>query len=122
MPLNSRIYAGQLRQQIKIVDLTNSQDSFGGVAIDSATPFATVWAKVDPLSGRELYAAQQKVSEVTHRITIRWMPGITAKQNVWFGDRQFQIQAVENPEELNKILYLLCVERDRSAREQGGSV
>jgi SPP1 family predicted phage head-tail adaptor len=122
MPLNSRISAGQLRHQIKIVDLTNSQDSFGGVAIDSATPFATVWAAVESLSGRDLYTAQQKNSQVTHRITMRWMDGVFARQNVWYGDRQFQIEYVENVKELNKILYLFCVERDDSAREQGGSV
>jgi SPP1 family predicted phage head-tail adaptor len=122
MPLNVRIYAGQLRHQIKIVDLTNSQDSFGGVAIDSATPFATVWAAVESLSGRELYAAQQKSSQVTHRITMRWMDGVFARQNVWYGDRQFQIEYVENVKELNKILYLFCIERDDSVREQGGSV
>jgi SPP1 family predicted phage head-tail adaptor len=122
MKLKSRISAGDLRQQIKIVDLTNVQDSFGGVAIDSATPFATVWAAVEPLSGRELYTAQQKVSEVTHRITIRWMEGVKARQNVWFNDRQFQIEAVENPEERNIVLYLLCIELDDSAREQGGGV
>lgn len=122
MKLKSRIKAGDLVHQIKIVDLTLQQDSFGGVAIDSATPFATVWAAVESLSGRELYTAQQKVSEVTHRITIRWMEGITAKQNVWFDDRQFQIEAIENPDERNIVLYLLCIERNDSAREQGGGI
>jgi SPP1 family predicted phage head-tail adaptor len=121
MPLPSRIHAGRLRHEIKIVDLVNTQDSFGGNAIDNETPFATVWAEVLDLSGRELEAAQQKVSQVTHRIMMRWIPGVRAKQNVWFDDRQFQIEDVQDPDERRKILYLLCIERDGSAREQGGS-
>jgi SPP1 family predicted phage head-tail adaptor len=120
--LSSRIHAGRLRHQIQIVDLVLSQDSFGGSAIDNATPFATVWAEVLDLSGRELEAAQQKVSEVTHRITLRYIPGVKAKQNVWFDDRQFQIEDVQDPDQRKKILYLLCIERDSSSREQGGSV
>lgn len=122
MPLSSRIHAGQLQHQIKIVDLALTQDSFGGTQIDDGVPFATVWAKIEALSGRELEAAQQKVSEVTHRITLRFLPGVRAKQNVWFRDRQFQIEDVEDPLEQQKILFLLCIERDNSAREEGGSV
>lgn len=109
---------------MKIVDPTLIQDSFGGTQIDQATPFAVVWASVEALSGREPYAAQQKVSEVTHRVRIRWMRGVKAKQNIWLadpdGDRQFQIQAVENPDETRHYLDLLCIERDNSAREEGG--
>jgi SPP1 family predicted phage head-tail adaptor len=121
MPLSSRIHAGRLRHQIKIVDLVLAQDTFGGTQIDSGAVFAVVWAEVLALSGRELEAAQQKVSEVTHRITLRYLPGIVAQQNVWFDDRQFQIEDVEDPDERRKILFLLCIERDNSAREEGGS-
>ena len=76
-------------------------------------------AKIETLSGRELYAAQQKVSQVTHRITIRWQQGILAKMNVgWFDerDRFFQIEAVENPDGVHHRLDLLCIERDDSQR------
>lgn len=98
-----------------------AQDTAGGWQIDKNNLFATVWAKVEALTGRELEAAQQKVSEVTHRITIRWLAGVKSNMNVWFDNRQFQIQDVENPDERHKLLMLLCIERDDSAQEQGGS-
>lgn len=120
MPASVRIKAGELRQIIQIVQPTLAQDSFGGWQIDADNLYSEVWAKVEALNGRELYAAQQKISEVTHRITIRWMPGVKAKQNVWFDSREFQIEAVENPDEIQHLLYLLCIERDDSAREAAG--
>ena len=121
MPSATRIEAGKLRHRIQLVQPTLVQDASGGIEEDQASIFATVWASIEALAGRELYAAQQKVSDVTHKITIRYMTGITAKLNVRFGNREFQIQAVENPDERTKVLNLLCLERDSSAREQGGS-
>ncbi|HZP33965.1 MAG TPA: phage head closure protein [Candidatus Acidoferrales bacterium] len=111
--------AGKLRHLISILQVAPAQDSFGGVSTDQATEtiYARVWANVETLTGRELYAAQQKVSQVTHRITMRYMPGIVARMNIGFGTRLFQIQAVENPDERPHVLILLCIERDNSALE-----
>jgi len=118
---STRIRAGELRHRIQLVKPTLLQDASGGFEEDQANVVATVYAKIEALSGRELYAAQQKVSEVSHQITIRYMPGIDATLNIRFGGREFQIQYVENPDERTKMLILLCIERDSSAREQGGS-
>lgn len=115
--MKTRLKSGLMRQQISIVARNLTQDSFGGTKIDDATKFATVWASVEALTGRELYAAQQKVSEVTHKITIRYLDGVKASMNVWLGTRQFQIQAIENPDEQTKMLILLCIERDDSINE-----
>jgi SPP1 family predicted phage head-tail adaptor len=121
MSSKTRIRAGDLRHRIQLVQPTLVQDKSGGVEEDQATIFATVWAQIEALTGRELYAAQQRVSQVSHQITLRYMPGITATLNVRFNNREFQILSVENPDERTKMLILLCLERDSSAREQGGS-
>jgi SPP1 family predicted phage head-tail adaptor len=120
MPSTS-IRAGELRHRIQIVKPSLAQDTAGGWQIDKNNLFATVWASVEALTGRELYSAQQKVSEVTHKITIRWLAGVKSKMNIWFDNRQFQIENVQNPDERHKKLELLCIERDDSAQEQGGS-
>jgi SPP1 family predicted phage head-tail adaptor len=117
------IAAGELRHVIAIMQPTLAQDANGNISPSAQALVANARAKVEALTGRELYQAQQRVSEVTHRITIRWQAGIKAKQNVWFDSRQFQIEAVENPDEVHHLLSLLCIERDDSAREfPGGSV
>jgi SPP1 family predicted phage head-tail adaptor len=119
MPFSTAIRAGRLRHRIQIVKPKLTQDATGGTVIDDDSLVASVWAAIEPLTGRELYAAQQMVSEVTHKITIRWMDGIKSNMNVRFGGREFQIQSIQNPDERHKVLILLSIERDDSARESG---
>jgi len=79
------------------------------------TPFATgVWASIIALQGRERDLAQAIVSEVTHRITIPYMAGVTTDLQVSFDSRMFDVQAVQDPDERQTELRLLCVERDGS--------
>lgn len=109
------------RWRVKIVQPNLTLDSAGGWNPDDATVFAEVWAAVEALSattfGRTVFAAQQESSEVTHRVTIRYLPGVKASMNIWFRDRQFKIQAIVDPDEQQKVLYLLCLERNDSAVE-----
>jgi SPP1 family predicted phage head-tail adaptor len=117
---STTIAAGELRHRISILRMNVTQDSFGGWQIGDDSIFsADVPAKIETLTGRELYAAQQKVSEVTHKITIRWQPGILAKMNVLWsdeGNRFFQIEDRQDPDGRRIRLELLCIERDDSAR------
>ena len=43
--------------------------------------------------------------------------GVVAKQQVWFQQRQFQIEAVLNPDERNKALVLMCIEVNDSLQQ-----
>jgi SPP1 family predicted phage head-tail adaptor len=120
-----RINAGSLRHQIQIVVPSKVQGKAGGLVSAGATVLATVWASVEALSARELYAAQQMIAQVTHKVTIRYMEGIKAKMHVWFTGpegtaRQFEIEAVSNPDERPHMLVLLCLERNDAAYEQPG--
>jgi head-tail adaptor len=111
--------AGKLRHRVNIMALSLARDSFGGYQINQSTVFAShVPASIETLSGRELLSAQTKVSQVTHRIRLRWMPGIVPQQNIQWPtsggaeyDQFFQIQAVENPDGIRHMLMLLCIER-----------
>ena len=123
----ARIIAGRLRQRIDILKPNLVQGTSGGWRVGDTSIFNTVWASIEPLTGRELQSAQQIVSEVTHKITIRFLPGIRAKMAVSFkgpgGElREFQIMDIENPNETSKMLVLLCMERDESARESPSAV
>lgn len=119
MPARTRIKAGELRHRITILKPNLNIDSAGGWSVNDDSIFADrVPAKVATLSGRELEAAQQRVSQVTHRITIRWQRDIKAKMNVGWNDeypRFFQIESVENPDGMRHRLDLLCIERNDSA-------
>ncbi len=126
MSRQTMVQAGKLRHVVQILNLATQQDAFGGPVTADAKVFATLRGSVEALAGKELYTAQQMVAEVTHKVTVRWYPGIKAKMDVWFSTgspvvtRQFQIMAVLNPDELNKLLILMCIERDDSAFEVPG--
>lgn len=68
------------------------------------------WCSIDPLTGRELLAAQQEKSEISHEVEMRFRPGITAAMRIVFKNRIFDIHAVTNPRERNERLKLLCGE------------
>jgi len=121
MPPNTTLQAGKLRHSVQLVSPDAEQDTAGGWTIDQTSVFATVWASVEALSGRELYAAQQQVSEVTHKITIRWLTGVLSSMFVIFDGHFYQIMAVLNPDGRHKLLVLLCKERDLSALEGGAT-
>lgn len=101
---------GKLRHRINILAPSKTHDAAGQPGDPIA--FSTAWAQITALLGRELAQAQQVVSEVTHRITIRYRKNITAEMFVQYQARVFQIQAVLNPDEQTKLLQLLCVERN----------
>lgn len=123
MPLSpTALQAGKLRHRIQIVNLTLAQDSSGGFSETNATVFATLWASVESDAGRlrEIYGGQQRVGENYFKVTFRWIDGVNNAQNVWWDGHTFQILQVENPDGRQKLLKLLCVERDESARTPGG--
>jgi SPP1 family predicted phage head-tail adaptor len=104
--------AGRLRHRVTVQRATDSIDQYGDQT-PTWTSLGTVWASVEPLSGREYFAAAQMQSEVSTRIVIRPISGVTLtpKDRVKFGSRYFDIQSVINRDERNRELQLLCVER-----------
>src|SRR5215469_14394163 len=112
-----RIQAGSLRQRVQLVQPGTSADSFGGVSPSGGTVLADTWASIEAISGRDVLAAGSFTSIGSHVITIRWMPGVLAKQVVKFGTRTFQIEAVLNPNEQTKMLKLICVETNDSQQQ-----
>jgi SPP1 family predicted phage head-tail adaptor len=73
-----------LRHRVTIQDPIEGQDADSGAVLIIAwdDTFSDVPADVDALSGREYLAAAQIQSEETHVITLRWRPGLHAKQRI----------------------------------------
>lgn len=76
---------------------------------------ATVWAAVDPLRGKEFFAAQQVNSEVSHQVTIRYRTGVTPKKRLLWDGRVLEITAVLPSKERRRYLHLMCVDRGVTA-------
>lgn len=101
--------AGKLRHRITIQQRSSTQDSYGQPLV-AWTDVATVWCAIDPLSGRELLAAEAVQSEITHKVVMRYRSGINAKMRVLYGSRIFDIQNVLDENERHRTLTLLCLE------------
>lgn len=101
---------GELRHRITLQKLTNSQDSFGQQIEDNWMDIITVWASIEPLVGKQYFAAEQVQSEISHKIKIRYLPGITPDMRIKYSTRIFQIVSPLNYKELNIELQLMCKE------------
>ncbi|MCK9326407.1 MAG: phage head closure protein [Bacteroidales bacterium] len=104
-----KIDPGELRHRVAIQRKTVVRDTFGGETV-SWTDVATAWMSLKPLSGRELYAAQQAHAETTHKAIMRYVAGITPNDRLKYGERIFDITSVLNHEE--KSVYLIIEARE----------
>lgn len=101
--------AGELRHPIVIQTRATTVDSYGGQET-TWTNFASLFAAVEPLSGRELLNAQSFRSGVTTRIRSRYVPDVNAAMRVVYGSRVFEIAAVLNVNERGREMHLICSE------------
>ena len=91
------------------------QKSIGGAVVSTLDGewedvFST-WASVKPIIGREYYAAETINSNLTHKITIRYRPGINSKMRIKFKERLFNIVGPPiNVDEGNKELVIMASE------------
>ena len=99
--------AGQLDQRVAIERVTYTQDEMGGV-IYTWVPLATVWAAVEPLNGREFFAASTTLSETTTRVRIRYRPDLTVIDRINHNGTLYDITAIINPKSGDRELVLMC--------------
>jgi SPP1 family predicted phage head-tail adaptor len=103
--------AGKRRQHITIQQITTSTDSYGE-AVPSPSTFATAYASVRQLTGREIFYAEQVQALATHEVNLRYVAGVTEKMQVAIeGGPALAIVSVNNVEFRNRELILLCVEK-----------
>jgi SPP1 family predicted phage head-tail adaptor len=81
-----------------------------GETIDAWTEVGGAWAKIENQAGRELYLSRQVQPDATAIIKIPYYHGLTTKHRIKYGDRIFDIQAVNNVEERNREHWLTCRE------------
>ena len=101
--------AGQLRHRIELQSSDGSKNTFGEKE-KIWTTYATVWASIEPLRGRELLWAQQISAELTHHIEIRYNSNVNAKHRARMGVRIFDFNTVKNVDEKDEMLEIFCKE------------
>jgi SPP1 family predicted phage head-tail adaptor len=87
--------AGKLRHRVDIERKHQDQDPTTGEMITAWVPFAqSIPAAVEPLSAREFIQSAAVQSEITTRITVRWLPGVQPDMRVVHGDNRYNIRGV----------------------------
>lgn len=79
--------------------------------LDTWEDVVTMWAAIEPLRGREYFAAMSEHAEVTTRIRIRYRDGIDRTMRVKYGNTVFEILHIIHPEFAKRELQLMCKER-----------
>lgn len=100
---------GLLDTRVTVQTQSLSQNSFGESVI-TWVDFADVWASVEQLSGRDLWALAQIHSPVTTRVMIRPLSGLLSSMRIVFGSRTLTIESVVISRKRQDYLELMCSE------------
>lgn len=105
--------AGKMRQRVTVRNLIETQSTITGELVQTwSTVLDGVWASVEPLQGREYFAASQFQSKVNTKVIMRYSTvNITPKMVVANGTHIYNIESVINPELGNREIQLMCFER-----------
>ncbi|QGP56803.1 putative phage head-tail adaptor (plasmid) [Piscirickettsia salmonis] len=101
--------AGLSRHRVTLQNNLIGANNYGE-ALDYWQDITTVWARVSPSAGRELFSAQQFYHEISQTVTLRYRPDVTPSLRLVFDSRYFEILSVINPDERNRELILACKE------------
>lgn len=101
--------AGKLRHRVIIQKATETRDAHGGITRTWAD-VSTVWASVEPLSGREFLDASQTEADISHRVRIRHYDDLTPSHRIVHGGRHLNIETIMNRDERDIELELMCKE------------
>jgi len=99
--------AGRLRHALSIYSVTKA------VGVSGAETLTLVldWpCEIMPMSGKEYQALGGTSNDMTHKITGRYVHGITPAHIGIFKGRRFRFKAVMNIEERNQELQIVAVE------------
>lgn len=103
----------KLDKRITIQRPVKTADAMGGFT-ETWTDVIEVWAAIWPQSAKSLMAEKiqdnQSVSEITHRIRIRYRRGVHASFRINYKHRYFNIMVIVNPDEDSEWLDILCKE------------
>lgn len=108
------ISAGMLTRRIKIQRPSTIKDSVGAPC-RSWLDVATVWADIQPLSGKEAVIANRISAELSHQIIVRYQslfdnPQQVAQMRVLYKARIFNIHSALNEDEMRTQIILLASE------------
>lgn len=101
--------AGRLNKRVTIQTKSVTRAANGEEIVAWVT-HATVWCCVEPIRGREFFAAAQMQGAVDYRVTLRYLPTVTRAMRVLWGNIVMDITAEPiNVRAENRWTELMCI-------------
>ena len=100
---------GRLRERVTVQQATETRNALGETVQSWAT-FAERWASVDGLSSREVLLQGQQRTEVSHRVRMRYVDGMTGTMRILWRGRVLEITSLLEHNTRSEH-ELLCTER-----------
>ncbi|MEC9346064.1 MAG: phage head closure protein [Pseudomonadota bacterium] len=107
MPDAPRVQPGQIDQRITIQSENSTADGAGGFVL-AWSDVATVWAMVEPLTGREREEAGRLEGAVRYRVTVRYRAGLTTSNRIVWRSTPMQVREVHEAGPRPMYLVLIC--------------
>ena len=110
---------GSLRHRVTLQNPVETRLDSGEISVEWQD-WQTVWASVEPIGGREFFAAAQLQAEIDARIRLRWIAGLTPRmraKHVTLGGSPslialYSVEAVVSLNERGREVHLMCKRRD----------
>ena len=100
---------GRLRERVTIQSATEARNAMGETTQTWGT-YAERWASVQGISAREFLLSGQQQTEISHRVRLRYVDGLTSTMRVLWRGRVLEIASAL--EHNNRSEHeLLCTER-----------
>lgn len=100
---------GRMRRQVMLRSNTRTPDGMGGYS-ETPSDVPGIWARVEPLEGRELLQAMQIGMQRPHQFTMRYRSDITGAKTLIYDGRTFDIKSVMDTEEKHRELVITADE------------
>jgi SPP1 family predicted phage head-tail adaptor len=81
---------GKLRERVTVQIASGSTNALGETVLAWSNSSA-VWASVEGVSAREALAAGQQETSITHRLRLRYLPGLTQQMRFSWRSRTLEI-------------------------------
>lgn len=98
--------SGKLRHRVTLQRFVKTQDPTTGLISEEWVDGATVWASVEPLSGRDFIAARAQQSEISARVVIRYRPDVDSTMRLIHRGRIYSIEGPPLPDAKSGLEYL----------------
>jgi SPP1 family predicted phage head-tail adaptor len=81
---------GKLRERVTVQVASGATNTLGETVLSWSNSSA-VWASVEGVSAREALAAGQQDTTITHRVRLRYLPGLTQRDRFSWRTRTLNI-------------------------------